>query len=160
MTVLVLAASVAASCLDRTSLHLSMTTFTTITSFAAALFAEVSVPEPAAGGWSFWGIAAALCAGLVALALATFAVAPRFAIRNLLWILTRLLYRIRVSGLENVPRTGGALLVANHVTWVDGALLLGNVPRHVRMIIYADYARGGVLGWLMQLMGVIPIKPS
>lgn len=113
-----------------------------------------------AAGWPLWGVFALAVAGLLAAAGIVFAVAPQYALRKLLWVLSRLMYRIRISGLENVPRQGGALLVSNHVTWVDGALLVGNLPRHVRMIIYADYAKGGVLGWLMQKMGVIPIKSS
>jgi acyl-[acyl-carrier-protein]-phospholipid O-acyltransferase/long-chain-fatty-acid--[acyl-carrier-protein] ligase len=116
-----------------------------------------------ATSWPWWGYPLALVGGLLALGLVlvvSFLIAPRWSSRWLAWLLSRLLYRIRVHGLENIPREGGALLVSNHVTWVDGILLISTIPRHVRMIIYADYARGKLLGWLMTQMGVIPIKTS
>ena len=106
----------------------------------------------AAAAWPWWGYPLALMGGLLALIVlmvASFLLAPRWSSRWLAWLLSRLLYRIRVHGLENIPREGGALLVCNHVTWVDGILLISTIPRHVRMIIYADYARGKLLGWLM-----------
>ena len=126
-----------------------------------SLVAIAALPaEGANGGWPWWGTALAVLAGLIAAIVVPFLVAPCLASRWLLFFITRLMYRIRIYGLENVPKQGGALLVSNHVTWVDGILLAGNLPRHVRMIIYADYAKGGLLGWLMKQMEVIPIKTS
>jgi len=116
-----------------------------------------------AAAWPWWGYPLALLGVVLALVLAlaaSFLIAPRWSSRWLAWLLSRMLYRIRVHGMENIPREGGALLVCNHVTWVDGILLISTIPRHVRMIIYADYARGKLLGWLMTQMGVIPIKTS
>jgi acyl-[acyl-carrier-protein]-phospholipid O-acyltransferase/long-chain-fatty-acid--[acyl-carrier-protein] ligase len=69
-------------------------------------------------------------------------------------------YRVRVMGRENLPETGGALLVANHVTWVDGILLLISSSRPIRMLAYSDYVKGFGIGWLTRTMGVIPIKAS
>ncbi|HUG20168.1 MAG TPA: AMP-binding protein, partial [Planctomycetaceae bacterium] len=52
-----------------------------------------------------------------------------------------------------------ALLVANHVSWMDGVLLLTTSSRPIRMIAYADYVQGGFIGWLAKVFGVIPIDP-
>ena len=52
----------------------------------------------------------------------------------------------------------GALLVANHVSWIDGVLLLIASSRPIRLIAYADYVTGGPMGWLARTFGVIPIK--
>ncbi|MFM8223747.1 MAG: 1-acyl-sn-glycerol-3-phosphate acyltransferase, partial [Planctomycetaceae bacterium] len=116
------------------------------------------VLAPAAFIWSGWLIAISTLLLLAALLLIAFLVATRWTSRWVLYLATRIMYRIRMHGMQNVPSVGGALLVSNHVTWVDGVLLLGNLPRHARMIIYSDYSKGGVLGWLMERNGVIPIN--
>ncbi len=74
-------------------------------------------------------------------------------------VLTNCMYRIRVEGLENVP-AGGALLVANHVSWADGVLLGLACPRHPRMIAYAEYFQNRWLGWFGRLGRIIPIGTS
>jgi acyl-[acyl-carrier-protein]-phospholipid O-acyltransferase / long-chain-fatty-acid--[acyl-carrier-protein] ligase len=70
--------------------------------------------------------------------------------------LTRCMYRVRVEGLENVP-AGGALVVANHVSWADGVLLGLACPRHPRMIAYAKYFENPWLSWFGRLGRIIPI---
>src|SRR5213076_3120632 len=62
---------------------------------------------------------------------------PQASIRFLAWLLSLTLYRLRVFGRENLPRRGGALLVPNHVSWVDGILLMLVSSRPVRMIAWA-----------------------
>jgi acyl-[acyl-carrier-protein]-phospholipid O-acyltransferase / long-chain-fatty-acid--[acyl-carrier-protein] ligase len=84
---------------------------------------------------------------------------PQATIRAVIWLLTRTIYRVRTEGRENLPETGGALLVANHVSWMDGVLLLTASSRPIRMIAYADYVQGGFIGWLAKVFGVIPIDP-
>ncbi len=85
---------------------------------------------------------------------------PLESVRFVAWLLTRLFYRVRVEGMENVPESGGAVLVANHVSWVDGILLGLACPRRVRMIAYAPYFRGRWSGWFARAAGVIPIQPG
>ncbi|MCH8828152.1 MAG: AMP-binding protein [Planctomycetes bacterium] len=85
---------------------------------------------------------------------------PQATVRFLIWLAAHSVYRIRVTGQENVPESGGALLVANHVSWVDGILLLVTSSRPVRMLVYADYANDWRLRWLARLFGVIPIKSN
>jgi len=125
----------------------------------ATEWAELALMTPA-WIWSWWLILPVSLLVLALLVVVSFRIAPRWSSRWVLYLATRIMYRIRMHGLENVPLTGGALLVSNHVTWVDGVLLLGNLPRHARMIIYSDYAKGGLLGWLMEQNGVIPINRS
>ena len=87
-----------------------------------------------------------------------------FVVRRLPFETTRLvvrmlvgcMYRVRVEGLENVP-AGGALVVANHVSWADGVLLGLACPRHPRMIAYAEYFQNRWLGWFGRLGRIIPI---
>jgi acyl-[acyl-carrier-protein]-phospholipid O-acyltransferase/long-chain-fatty-acid--[acyl-carrier-protein] ligase len=67
------------------------------------------------------------------------------------------IYRVTVHGRENLPETGGALLVANHVSWVDGVLLLITSSRLVRFMAYARYAEVFWLRRLARTMKIIPI---
>ena len=85
---------------------------------------------------------------------------PQATIRFAILLLTHTIYRLRIYGRHNLPETGGALLVANHVTWVDAAFILISSSRPVRMLAYADYVRGGFVGWVTRIMGVIPVKAS
>jgi acyl-[acyl-carrier-protein]-phospholipid O-acyltransferase/long-chain-fatty-acid--[acyl-carrier-protein] ligase len=73
-------------------------------------------------------------------------------------VLTRLVYRVRVMGAGNLP-AGGALLVCNHVTYVDALVLLAASPRPVRFIAYEAFYKKWWLGWAFRLLGVIPISP-
>jgi acyl-[acyl-carrier-protein]-phospholipid O-acyltransferase/long-chain-fatty-acid--[acyl-carrier-protein] ligase len=79
--------------------------------------------------------------------------------RLLVRMLVGCMYRVRVEGLENVP-AGGALLVANHVSWADGVLLGLACPRHPRMVALADYFQNRWLGWFARLGRIIPIGPT
>ncbi|MDP1799004.1 MAG: acyl-[ACP]--phospholipid O-acyltransferase [Planctomycetaceae bacterium] len=83
---------------------------------------------------------------------------PAAVFRMVWWLFARLVYRIHVYGRENIPREGGVLLVPNHVTWVDGILLLVTAPRPIRFIAYADFVNHPRLAWLARIFEVIPIK--
>ncbi len=74
--------------------------------------------------------------------------------------LARCLYRVRPRGLENLPRTGGALLLPNHVTWVDAIVLQLACPRRLRFLIYEPIYNRPVLRPFLKLLGCIPIMPG
>ncbi len=89
----------------------------------------------------------------------SFHILPQQTIRFCVWCLSLLIYRIRVIGREKIPEKGGAILVANHVSWLDGILLVMVSDRPIRMIAYSDYVDvPGIRGWLCRTFGVIPIK--
>lgn len=96
----------------------------------------------------------------VPIALIVFRLIPKETIRCLVWLLFRLMYKVRVFGSEHIPSTGGGLIVANHVSWLDGFLLILNSERPIRMIAWADYVTGPFIGWLTRMFGVIPIKST
>ncbi|HSG72910.1 MAG TPA: MFS transporter, partial [Planctomycetaceae bacterium] len=113
----------------------------------------------------FWSLSAGqiflVCAiGTIPVIVYVVSLLPQATIRAVVWLLTRTIYRVRTEGRENLPETGGALLVANHVSWMDGVLLLTTSSRPIRMIAYADYVQGGFIGWLAKVFGVIPIDPN
>ncbi|HEY3148411.1 MAG TPA: AMP-binding protein, partial [Dongiaceae bacterium] len=81
---------------------------------------------------------------------------PDFLIRFCLWMLTHSIYRIRIIGPENVPLNGPALLVANHLSFIDGLLVGSCVQRFVRFMVYAPFFKMPLLGKLFTLMRAIP----
>ena len=85
---------------------------------------------------------------------------PQASIRMFIWILSRVIYRVKVFGRENIPDQGGALIVANHVTYMDGFLLLTSSSRPIRFVAHADHINRFGIARLSQLMGVIPIRST
>ena len=98
--------------------------------------------------------------GTIGVAYLIYKIIPQATIRCFVWLLSHTLYRVRVLNRENLPAQGGALLVSNHVSWLDGVLLLMTSSRNIRMIAYGDYISRGIAGWLSRLYGVIPIRPE
>lgn len=75
-------------------------------------------------------------------------------------LLARLLYRVRVQGAENVPRTGGALIVANHISYMDVVALQIACPRRLRFIGSESLKKSGLLRWILRISGTITISPQ
>lgn len=101
-------------------------------------------------------------AALVTLALTLWAVAlmPVALLRLALVLLTHTFYRVRVVGAENVPRKGGALLVPNHVSFVDGLLVMASLDRNVHFVVDADYFHHPLVKPFAAALGAIPISAS
>lgn len=86
---------------------------------------------------------------------------PQASIRFFVWLLSLTVYRVKVFGRENLPREGGALLVPNHVTWVDGILLMLTSSRPIRMVAWApNLERRPWIKRLAEVFGAIPIDPT
>jgi len=73
--------------------------------------------------------------------------------------LVRTLYRVRVTGLEHIPDEGAALVVANHVSFVDALVLGGLASRPIRFVMYHRFFKIPGTGWFWRLAGAIPIAP-
>jgi acyl-[acyl-carrier-protein]-phospholipid O-acyltransferase/long-chain-fatty-acid--[acyl-carrier-protein] ligase len=85
---------------------------------------------------------------------------PDFFVRLGVVTITRLFYRIRVGGLDNLPVTGAALLIPNHVTWVDALLLSATQQRRIRFMMLRSIYETRWIKPLWKLMGVIPVSPT
>jgi len=85
---------------------------------------------------------------------------PGATARFLVWLLSHTIYRVRVEGRQNVPKRGGALLVANHVSFIDGVLLILYFPRPVRMVARADPVHKWGFRRLAEDLGTIFIEPG
>lgn len=86
---------------------------------------------------------------------------PQASIRFVVWLLSLTIYRVRVFGRENLPQTGGALLVPNHVTWIDAIFLMLTSSRPIRMIAWASNIEATpTLKRMATMFGAIPIDPT
>ncbi len=91
-----------------------------------------------------------------------FETSARFLLRFIGLITMRFGYRIKVEGgRDNVPPDSGpALLVPNHVSWVDALLLLATQQRRIRFVMHRDIYNVRLLRPLFKLMGVIPVSAA
>jgi len=85
---------------------------------------------------------------------------PEFLMRFLVWILIHLVYRVSKEGVERIPEEGPAVLVCNHVSYVDALIIAGCCPRPVRFIMYHGIYRLPVLNFVFRTAGAIPIAPA
>jgi len=86
-----------------------------------------------------------------------FTLVPEFLMRFLSWALMKMLYRLRVQGIENIPDEGAALLVCNHVSYLDALLIGGSVPRPARFVMYYRIFNTPGAGWIFRASRAIPI---
>ena len=82
---------------------------------------------------------------------------PEFSMRFLIWLLSHTMYRVRHEGLDTIPETGGAVLVCNHITFVDALLLAGAVRRPIRFIMFKPIFDIPVLNFVFRTGRAIPI---
>jgi 1-acyl-sn-glycerol-3-phosphate acyltransferase len=68
--------------------------------------------------------------------------------------LVRLLFRLRISGLEHVPSGGAAILVFNHVSTLDGPVLAIETSRRsrreTRFVVAAEFFERPFFGWILR----------
>ncbi len=86
-----------------------------------------------------------------------FMLVPEYFLRFVAFLLTRFAYRFKVRGGENIPAEGAAILVCNHVAFVDPVLLMAASPRPIRFIMDHQIFAIPVLGWFFRLLKAIPI---
>ena len=85
---------------------------------------------------------------------------PDALLRLVLVLLTHTFYRLTVVGREHVPESGGALLVPNHVTFIDGLFLLASLDRPIRFVMEARYYHHPFLRPFVKSLGAIPISAT
>ena len=85
---------------------------------------------------------------------------PEFLLRFLSWLLVSSVYRVRRQGTERIPLEGPALIVSNHVSFVDALVLMAMSPRPIRFVMDLGIFRIPVLSWLFRQVKAIPIAPA
>jgi 1-acyl-sn-glycerol-3-phosphate acyltransferase len=109
-------------------------------------------------GWTIPQVFLALGIASVVVAAYIFTIVPEFLMRFLSWLLVRTLYRLRVRGVEaNVPDAGGAVIVCNHVSYMDALILAASIPRPVRFVMYWKIFHIPVMSWIFRTAKAIPI---
>ena len=82
---------------------------------------------------------------------------PEFLMRFLAWLIISLIYRIRPRGLENIPQSGPAVVVCNHVSYVDPIILAGSIRRPMRFVMWYRIFDMPLLNFIFRTMKAIPI---
>ncbi|MGF1712434.1 MFS transporter [Vibrio kagoshimensis] len=85
---------------------------------------------------------------------------PIFAVRFLMWVVTHTMYRVEHKNLQNLPEKGGALIVCNHVSYMDALLVSAVCPRLIRFVMEEEYANLPPLRRFLKRAGVIPISAT
>jgi len=85
---------------------------------------------------------------------------PEFLMRFLAWIVINIVYRIRPSGLENIPRQGPAVVVCNHVSFIDPIILGGSVARPMRFVMHYKIFQIPFLNFIFKNAKAIPIASA
>ncbi|NID16312.1 MFS transporter [Luteibacter yeojuensis] len=93
----------------------------------------------------------------VAVAVYIFTLVPEFLMRFVTWVLVNTLYRVRVDGLKNVPDEGAALVVCNHVSFMDPLILMASVRRPMRFVMHHRIYDIPVLRFVFRTAKAIPI---
>ncbi len=93
----------------------------------------------------------------IAVAVYIYTLIPEFLIRFVAWLLLNLIYRLRIVGDEKIPTQGPALVVCNHVSYVDALVLGAAFWRPVRFVMYFKIFQVPVLSWFFRTVKAIPI---
>ncbi len=109
-------------------------------------------------GWTISQVFLALGIASILVAAWIFSIVPEFLMRFLSWLLVRGLYRLKLHGIEqHVPDQGPALLVCNHVSYMDALILAASIPRPVRFVMYYKIFNIPVMRWIFKTAKAIPI---
>jgi len=108
-------------------------------------------------GFSIPELFLVLAALNVVVAIYIYSLLPEFLMRFLAWILINVFYRIRPTGLDNVPAKGPAIVVCNHVSYMDPILLAGSIKRPMRFVMYYRIFQIPLLRFFFEHLGAIPI---
>lgn len=79
-------------------------------------------------------------------------------VRNLLWVLTKLFFRLSVQGREFIPQQGGFILAANHESYLDPCLLAVASKRELTFLARDTLFKNAAFGWLIRSLNAIPLR--
>lgn len=85
---------------------------------------------------------------------------PKPLVRYVFSVIFLSKYRINVQGFDNMPAQGGVLMLGNHVSWIDWAMVQIASPRPVHFVIANKYYQRWYLTWFLDLFDMIPISSS
>lgn len=103
-------------------------------------------------------MATALANALVAIYI--FSLVPEFLMRFLAWLLIHTVHRVHTVDKERIPDEGAAVLVCNHVSYVDAVVIMAASPRPIRFVMDHRIFKIPVLSWIFRTAKAIPIAPA
>jgi len=83
---------------------------------------------------------------------------PHVFVRMCIWIIMHTFYRLKIFGQENIPDRTGALLVCNHVSFLDGMIISASLKRPVRFLMDREVYKLPVINFFSRILRVIPIS--
>lgn len=89
-----------------------------------------------------------------------FSLVPEFLMRFLAWLLIHTVHRVQAVDVERIPERGAAVLVCNHVSYVDALVIMGVSPRPIRFVMDHRIFRMPFLSWIFRAARAIPIASS
>ena len=92
-----------------------------------------------------------------AVAIYIYTLVPEFFMRFIIWMLIHSIYHVRKQGLDNVPDEGAAVMVCNHVSYVDALIIAGCVRRPIRFVMYYKIYNLPILNFVFRTAGAISI---
>jgi 1-acyl-sn-glycerol-3-phosphate acyltransferase len=96
----------------------------------------------------------------VVVAIYIYSLVPEFLLRFVAWLLVHTFYRMRLVHAERIPEEGAAVLVCNHVSYVDAIVIMAESPRPIRFVMDHRIFRTPLVGWLFRHAKAIPIAPA
>ena len=69
-------------------------------------------------------------------------------------------YRLKVSGIDNIPKDGPVLLLGSHISYIDFALIQWATPRTIRFVVHDDYYSKPIFNWILRGVGAVSIRPE
>ncbi|MFA7605648.1 MAG: MFS transporter [Rhodocyclaceae bacterium] len=95
-----------------------------------------------------------------AVALYIYTLVPEFLLRFIVWLLVHTVYRLRLRGVEQVPEQGPAVIVANHVSFVDALIIMAACRRPIRFVMDHRIFRKPILSFVFRTSRAIPIASA
>lgn len=103
-------------------------------------------------------LATAILNAIVALYI--FSLVPEFLMRFLAWMLIHTIHRVKTVDVDRIPDEGPAVLVCNHVSYVDALVIGAASPRPIRFVMDHRIFKTPFMGWIFRTARAIPIAPA
>jgi len=89
-----------------------------------------------------------------------FSLVPEFLMRFLAWLLIHTIHRVSTVDTDRIPEEGAAVLVCNHVSYVDAIVIMAASPRPIRFVMDHRIFKTPLLGFIFRTAKAIPIAPA
>ncbi|MCU6433408.1 MFS transporter [Undibacterium sp. Jales W-56] len=89
-----------------------------------------------------------------------FSLVPEFLMRFIAWLLIHTIHRVKGVNTDRIPAEGAAILVCNHVSYMDAIVIMGSSPRPIRFVMDHRIFKIPFLSWVFKTAKAIPIAPA